>query len=105
MATTYNNLYLDTRNRLRKAGISAAQIEAREIVCYASDKTREHRRDGIRGIPALLSSNIHEGTWPELINGGVFGLEGGLAVTAVLAVACAVVLFVPTKKSEIVENI
>jgi membrane protease YdiL (CAAX protease family) len=60
---------------------------------------------GIRGIPALLSSNIHEGTWPELINGGVFGLEGGLAVTAILAVACAVVLFVPTKKSEIVENI
>ena len=41
MATTYNNLYLDTRNRLRKAGVSQAQTEARELVCYASDKTKE----------------------------------------------------------------
>ena len=41
MATTYNNLYLDTRNRLRRAGITGAQAEAREIVCYAADKTRE----------------------------------------------------------------
>ena len=41
MATTYNNLYLDTRARLRKAGIDAAQLEARELLCYASDKSRE----------------------------------------------------------------
>ena len=41
MATTYNNLFLDTRARLRKAGVEAAQLEARELVCYAADKTRE----------------------------------------------------------------
>ena len=41
MATTYNNLYLDTRNRLRRAGVSQAQTEAREIVCFAADKTKE----------------------------------------------------------------
>ena len=41
MATTYNNLYLDTRARLKKAGIDAAQLEARELVCYAADKSRE----------------------------------------------------------------
>ena len=41
MATTYNNLYLDTRARLRKAGIEAGQLEARELICYAADKTRE----------------------------------------------------------------
>jgi len=41
MATTYNNLYLDTRARLKKAGIEAAQLEARELVCYAADKSRE----------------------------------------------------------------
>ena len=41
MATTYNNLYLDTRRALKSAGISSAQLEAREIVCYAADKTRE----------------------------------------------------------------
>ena len=41
MATTYNNLYLDTRTRLRAAGVEAAQLEAREILCCASGKTRE----------------------------------------------------------------
>ena len=41
MATTYNNLYLDTRARLKKAGVEAAQLEARELVCYAADKIRE----------------------------------------------------------------
>ena len=41
MATTYNNLYLDTRARLRKAGVDNAQLEAREIVGYAADKSRE----------------------------------------------------------------
>lgn len=41
MATTYNNLYLDTRARLKRAGIDSAQLEAREILCYAADKCRE----------------------------------------------------------------
>ena len=41
MATTYNNLYLEVRRQLRAAGIPAAQLEAREIVCYAADKNRE----------------------------------------------------------------
>lgn len=41
MATTYNNLYLGARRQLKGAGIPAAQLEAREIVCYASGKTRE----------------------------------------------------------------
>ena len=33
MATTYNNLYLDTRKRLKAAGVEMAQLEARELVC------------------------------------------------------------------------
>ena len=41
MATTYNNLYLDTRTRLKKAGIEGGQLEARELICYAADKSRE----------------------------------------------------------------
>ena len=41
MATTYNNLFLDTRARLRKAGVESAQLEAREIICFAADKSRE----------------------------------------------------------------
>ena len=41
MATTYNNLFLDARAKLRKAGVESAQLEAREIICYAADKSRE----------------------------------------------------------------
>ena len=41
MATTYNNLYLDTRHKLKSAGIESAQLEAREIVCAAAEKSRE----------------------------------------------------------------
>ena len=33
VATTYNNLYLDTRARLKKAAVEAAQLEARELLC------------------------------------------------------------------------
>ena len=41
MATTYNNLYLDARRQMKAAGIPAAQLEAREILCYVTGKTRE----------------------------------------------------------------
>ena len=32
MAITYNNLYLDIRQQLYKAGLPAATLEARELV-------------------------------------------------------------------------
>ena len=38
MATTYNNLYMDIRQTLRRAGIEAATLEARELMCFASGK-------------------------------------------------------------------
>lgn len=41
VATTYNNLYLDARQRLKAAGVEAAQLEARELVCFAAGKSRE----------------------------------------------------------------
>lgn len=41
MPTTYNNLYLDIRKRLKDAGYPGAQLEARELVCAGSGKTRE----------------------------------------------------------------
>lgn len=55
MATTYNNLYLDTRNRLRQAGVSQAQTEAREIVCFAADKTKEQL---YRDMSLYVSSDL-----------------------------------------------
>ncbi len=59
---------------------------------------------GIAGSPSPLVSVFETGTWAELVNGGAFGLEAGLAVTVILAAACAVALLMPTKKSEIVKN-
>jgi len=47
MASTYNNLYLDARKRLRDAGIEAAQLEARELVCHAAGKSREQFFQGL----------------------------------------------------------
>ena len=41
MATTYNNLYLDIRRKLKAAGIPAAPVEARELGCYAAGQGRE----------------------------------------------------------------
>jgi len=41
MAITYNNLYLDIRARLKKAGCPGASLEARELVCCGSGKSKE----------------------------------------------------------------
>ena len=61
MATTYNNLFLDTRTRLRKAGVDNAQLEARELVCYASDKSREQLyRDMSLYVSAELERRVDE---------------------------------------------
>ena len=55
MATTYNNLYLDIRQQLRKAGIEAATLEARELVCFGTGKSREElaRDGGLYASPEL----------------------------------------------------
>ena len=61
MATTYNNLYLDTRARLKKAGVEAAQLEARELLCYAADKSREQLyRDMSLYVSAELEHYMQE---------------------------------------------
>ena len=41
MAITYNDLYLDVRQRLRSAGVEASTLEARELVCFGTGKSRE----------------------------------------------------------------
>ena len=38
---TYQNLYLDIRRQFLRAGFPGAGLEAREIVCFGSGKTRE----------------------------------------------------------------
>lgn len=41
MATTYNNLFLDARRALREAGSDAPQLEAQELLRFATGKTKE----------------------------------------------------------------
>ena len=41
MAITYNDLYLDVRQRLRESGVEASTLEARELVCFGTGKSRE----------------------------------------------------------------
>lgn len=57
---------------------------------------------GLAGSPSPLTAEMAEGTWQSLVGGGSFGLEGGLAVTVVLAAACVVVWILPTKRSEVI---
>ncbi len=41
MPVTYNDLYLDARRALKGAGVEQAQLEARELLCFAAGKSRE----------------------------------------------------------------
>ncbi|MDY3281394.1 peptide chain release factor N(5)-glutamine methyltransferase [Dysosmobacter sp.] len=60
MATTYNNLYLDVRRKLRGADVGDPTLEARELVCFATGKSREEfYRDG--GLYA--SPELEQRTW------------------------------------------
>ena len=55
MAITYNNLYIYIRQQLRKAGIEAATLEARELVCFGTGKSRDEltRDGGLYASPEL----------------------------------------------------
>ncbi len=41
MTVSYNDLYLDLRKILKREGIEAASLEARELICAAANKNRE----------------------------------------------------------------
>ena len=59
MAITYNNLYMDLRQELRAAGIEAATLEARELVCYAAGKTRQElMRDARLYVPQEVEQQV-----------------------------------------------
>ena len=61
MAITYNNLYMDIRQELRAAGMEAATLEARELVCYASGKTRQElTRDARLYVPQAVEEQARQ---------------------------------------------
>ncbi len=64
MADTYNNLYLDARRALYRAGVEQAQLEARELLCFAADKTREQF---LRDLP-LYASDLVCARFRELLD-------------------------------------
>ncbi len=57
LASTYGDLYLDARRALRLAGVEAAALEAREIVCFAAGKSREQF---YRDRPLYASAQVEE---------------------------------------------
>lgn len=61
MAITYNNLYMDIRQELRAAGVQASTLEARELVCFASGKTRQElTRDGQFYVPPVVEEQVRD---------------------------------------------
>lgn len=61
------------------------------------------RVSGISNSDSVFVSEMKTDTFSKLINGGNFGLEGGLGVTVVLLIGIAVLVLIPSKKSEISE--
>ena len=61
MAITYNNLYMDIRQIFRNSGIEAATLEARELVCFASGKSREElSRDSRLYVPREIEDRTRD---------------------------------------------
>lgn len=67
MAITYNDLYLDLRQRLRLENVEAYTLAAREIVCYAAGKTRQElQRDGRLYVPQEVEMRVQQLTQRHL---------------------------------------
>jgi len=61
MPKTYNDLYLETRKRLRDSGIEAFNLEARIIVSQASGKSMEKFMQGLRYYAdGVIEKNVEE---------------------------------------------
>ena len=61
MATTYNDLYLDTRRRFKAAGVFDPTRAARELICAASGKTSaEFVRDSRLYIPPEVEREVND---------------------------------------------
>lgn len=77
MAKTYNDLYMDLRQELRRTGIEAATLEAKELVCFASGKTREQLlADGRLYAPESVIRTVEDLTQRHLAGEPVAYLIG-----------------------------
>ena len=57
MAVTYNDLYLDARRSLKETGVEQAELEARELLCFASGKDRAQL---IHDLPLYVSEGVEK---------------------------------------------
>ena len=57
MVLSYNDLYLNLRKQLRREGVSAAALEARELICAASEKSQEQF---YRDLPLYAPNEVQE---------------------------------------------
>ncbi len=57
MPVTYNDLYLDARKALKGVGVGQAQLEARELLCFASGKDRTQL---IHDLPLYASDGVEK---------------------------------------------
>lgn len=61
MAITYNDLYLDVRQQLRRCGIEAFTLEARELVGFGTGKTKEElTRDARLYVSPEMERRVRE---------------------------------------------
>ena len=77
MAITYNDLFLDIRRELKKGGVIDTTLEARELVCFGVNKSREElTRDGRLYAPPELERRVRELTVRHLAGEPVAYLIG-----------------------------
>ena len=77
MAITYNDLFLDIRRELKKGGVIDTTLEARELVCFGVNKSREElTRDGRLYTPPELECRVRELTARHLAGEPVAYLIG-----------------------------
>lgn len=57
MAQSYNDLYLDARKALKREGVASASLEARELICAASNKTKE---EFFRDLPLYVPDFVQK---------------------------------------------
>lgn len=77
MAITYNDLFLDIRRELKKGGVIDTTLEARELVCFGVNKSREDlTRDGRLYAPPELERRVRELTARHLAGEPVAYLIG-----------------------------
>ena len=72
MPRTYSELYISVRNRLRDAGIEAAELEGKLIVATAAGKTTEKLLRDMRFMRQTRWSAARNPCWAGALQGSLW---------------------------------